>query len=243
MVINLDSSVARWQSITAQCELLGLTPQRVSAVRGSMLTAQQKSEVYNLETNLAKFDKELNDGEIGCYLSHIRCWEHIIEQQLDFALVLEDDAILTPDIVRYIDKLAGSSVDWDYIKLSRGSKTKKSLECLDLGDGLSLTKGLKLNSTCTGQLISLSGAKKLLAHAFPISRPVDADIRYWFEKSLKCFSTSPLPILNGEFGSDINKVSDRRLVKKRPLKRILQRIRYEYLLWRNRHNLPEFPKF
>ncbi|GGI77447.1 glycosyl transferase [Shewanella hanedai] len=242
MVINLDSSTDRWESMTKQCDLLGLSPQRVSAVRGSLLSEKEKSDVYQLSSNLSKYDKILNDGEIGCYMSHIRCWELIVEQQLDFALVLEDDAILTEDMAKYVDKLAHTSSDWDYIKLSHGSKIKSAVDCMDLGDGLTLKKVLKLPSTTTGQLISLSGAKRLLSHAYPIARPIDMDIQYWFEKSLRCFVVSPFPILNGDFGSEINKTGDRRIVKKRPIRRILQKIRYEILLWCNRSKLPEFPK-
>lgn len=241
LVINLDSNITRWESIVTQCKQLELSPLRVPAIRGSLLTNKEKSKIYDLKANLEKYDKVLNDGEIGCYLSHIRCWEHIVEQQLDFALVLEDDAILTSDIIKYLEKIANFSTDWDYIKLSRGSKTKMALEHLELGDGLSLNKVLKLPSTTTGQLVSLSGAIKLLAHSYPISRPVDTDIQYWFEMSLRCFVASPLPVLNGDFGSEINKVSDRQLEKKYPFKRIIQKIRYEYLLWLNRNKLPNFP--
>lgn len=242
MVINLDSSIDRWGSMTQQCELLGLSPQRVSAVRGSLLSAEEKNDVYQLSVNLSKYDKVLNDGEIGCYMSHIRCWESIVEQELDFALVLEDDAILTDDIVGYIEKLSHTSSDWDYIKLSHGSKVKSAVDYMELGAGLILRKELKLPSTTTGQLISCSGAKKLLSHAYPIARPIDMDIQYWFEKSLRCFVVTPFPVLNGDFGSEINKIEDRRFVKKRPIRRIVQKIRYEVLLWCNRHKLPEFPK-
>ncbi len=242
MVINLDSSTDRWESMTKQCEPLGITPERVSAVRGSLLSEKEKSDVYQLSANLSKYDKILNDGEIGCYMSHIRCWEQIVEQELDFALVLEDDAILTDNIIKYVEKLAPSCADWDYIKLSHGSKVKSAVDSMDLGDGLTLRKELKLPSTTTGQLISLSGAKKLLAHAYPITRPIDMDIQYWFEKSLRCFVVAPFPILNGDFGSEINKTDDRRFVKKRPIRRVLQKIRYEVLLLCSRHKLPDFPK-
>lgn len=242
MVVNLDSSADRWTSMLHQCDLLGLSPQRVSAVRGSLLTEKQKSDVYQLSANLTKYDKILNNAEIGCYMSHIRCWELIVEQELDFALVLEDDAILTDNIVKYIEKLAHTSSDWDYIKLSHGSKVKSAADAIELGDGLTLRKELKLPSTTTGQLISLSGAKKLLKHAYPIARPVDMDIQYWFEKSLRCFVVSPFPILHGDFGSEINKTEDRRLVHKRPIRRVLQKIRYEVLLWFSRDQLPKFPK-
>jgi GR25 family glycosyltransferase involved in LPS biosynthesis len=41
-------------------------------------------------TNFAK-DKHL--ARCGCFMSHTRLWEHIVEQKLDDVLILEDDAL------------------------------------------------------------------------------------------------------------------------------------------------------
>jgi glycosyl transferase family 25 len=241
-VINLDSSVDRIENMQAQCNELGLTFERVSAVRGKNLSSDEKAAVYNRAVNLAKYDKELNDGEIGCYMSHARCWEQIVAQNLDYALILEDDAILTPEIKGYIAKLADSSQEWDYIKLSYGRKPKSILNAIDLGDGLSLGQCIKLPSTTTGQLVSLAGAKKLLEHAFPIARPIDIDIQFWYEKSLRSFVVRPFPILNGDFGSEINQVTDRRQVDKRQFARIWQKVKFEINLFLKRGRLAALPK-
>ncbi len=241
-VINLDTSLDRLTSIQDSCDRLELSFQRVSAVRGSDLGKEEKAKVYNLRDNLKKYDKALNDGEIGCYLSHAECWKKIIEDELDYALVLEDDAILTDVLPLYIEKLAASCHEWDYIKLSHGSKIKPVIKSSDLGDGLFLQKSLKLNSTTTGQFISFRGAEKLLLSAFSISRPVDIDIQHWYEKSLRCFVVSPFPVLNHDFESEINQFADRRAVAKHPMKRIWQKVRYEVLLVLNYFRLPKLPR-
>lgn len=241
-VINLDTSVERLASIQESCDRLDLKFQRVSAVLGSDLGKEEKAKVYNLRDNLQKYDKVLNDGEIGCYLSHGKCWTKIIEDELDYALVLEDDAILNDELPLYIEKLAASCHEWDYIKLSHGSKIKPVIESLDLGDGLFLQKSLKLNSTTTGQFISFRGAEKLLSSAFPISRPVDIDIQHWYEKSLRCFTVSPFPVQNHDFISEINEITDRRTVRKHPVRRIWHKVRFEVLLVLNYFRLPKLPR-
>lgn len=240
-VINLDSSVERLKSMQAQCDRLGLKFERVSAVRGCELSVHDKSKIYSLEQNLKKYDKVLNDGEIGCYLSHIKCWKKLIEEELDYALVLEDDGMLTDELPLFITKLAKSFEHWDYIHLSHGSKVKPVIDSLDMGDGIWLQKTLKLNSTTTGQFISFKGAQKLVSSALPISRPVDMDIQHWYEKSLRCFVVSPFPVLSGDFSSDITTMGDRSFVKKRPLKRIWQKIKFEVMLLINRSELPDLP--
>ncbi|RTR38253.1 glycosyltransferase family 25 protein [Shewanella canadensis] len=241
-VINLDTSLDRLASIQKSCDHLELRFQRVSAVLGSDLGKEEKAKVYNLRDNLRKYDKALNDGEIGCYLSHAECWTKIIEDELDYALVLEDDAILTDELPLYIEKLAASCHEWDYIRLSHGSKVKPVISSVDLGEGLFLQRALKLNSTTTGQFISFRGAEKLLSSAFPISRPVDIDIQHWYETSLRCFVVSPFPVLNHDFESEINQFSDRRDVKKRPIRRIWQKVKFEVLLVLNYFRLPKLPR-
>jgi glycosyl transferase family 25 len=219
----------------AQCNELGLVFERISAVRGKNLSSDEKAAVYNRAVNLAKYDKELNDGEIGCYMSHARCWEQIVAQNLD-------DAILTPEIKGFIAKLADSTQEWDYIKLSHGRKPKNILNAIDLGDGLSLGQCIKLPSTTTGQLVSLAGANKLLEHAYPIARPIDIDIQFWYEKSLRSFVVRPFPILNGDFGSEINQVTDRRQVDRRQFARIWQKVKFEINLFLKRGRLGVLPK-
>lgn len=241
MVINLDDSPQRMDSIAQQCQQLGLGFTRVSAVNGKTLDEQTIKEVYNPSDNLRYYDKLLNKGEIACYLSHIKCWQEIVDKALDFALILEDDAFILENIHQYIDKLSACHQDWDYIKLSQGSKQKPFNASIGLGDGLELCQAVKLPSTTTGQLVSNLGAKRLLASAYPIVRPVDLDIQFWFAKSLRCFVAHPLPIKTAGFKSDIGATANRNKAKKHPFRRLIQRIRYELLLWTNKNNLPEFP--
>ena len=48
--------------------------------------------------------RELKLGEVGCALSHWAVWSRIVEQDLDVALVLEDDAVLAPSTVEVLEQ-------------------------------------------------------------------------------------------------------------------------------------------
>ncbi len=238
-VINLDGSESRLESIKSQLDKIGQSFERVSAIRGSLLSEDEKKQVYSIESNKKNYYKLLSDGEIGCSLSHISCWRKIIDDNLDYALILEDDAIITSDLIKYINELKKISPDsWDYIKLSHGRKVKKSRDTMKLDNGLTLNTCLKLPSTTTGQFVSLTGAKKLLKHSLPISRPIDIDLQYWYEKDITPLVAIPFPIENGDFGSDINNLSgDRRDINKnRALKIKLKLISLFNILY-NRKNL------
>ena len=231
----MDSSVDRLEQITKQCSKFHIEFERVSAIRGDSLSAEQKSKIYDSSANQKKYSKLLNDGEIGCYLSHVACWNKIITDELDYALILEDDAILSNDLTAFIGHISHLSPNWDYIKLSHGRKTKHILEQLILADNLSINSCLKLPSTTTGQFVSLVGAQKLVDSAYPISRPIDMDIQYWFEKKLRCFVVRPFPVKDACLGSEINKMSNRLDIKSNRIKAIWLKIKFEYCLFLNRN--------
>ena len=234
LVINLDANQERLTSMTNQCLDLGIEFERVSAVLGLELSPVDKAKVYDLSANNDKYYKVLNDGEIGCYLSHMRCWEQIVAEDLDFALILEDDAVLTTEMPKFIQAMTQIALDWDYIKLSHGSKQKALGKSMELTEQLILAECAKLPATTTGQFVSNRGAHKLLATALPIARPIDIDIQFWFEKKLSCFVVRPFPVLSGDFGSEINNVADRRKTKAARVKKFILKFKYELNIVRNR---------
>lgn len=241
-VINLDHSTNRLAFMDEQLTQLGIDFERVPAVNGRKIDKDTKTSVYNSAVAKKKYYRALSDGEIGCYLSHIRCWEKIIADKLDFALILEDDVKLDESLVTYIQCLSSSVADWDYINLSSGHNSKKFIDNMKLTDKLSLQRGLKMPSTAAGQLISFSGAQKLLSHTYPLARPVDVDLQHWFERTLRWFSVNPLPVVQNDFESDINKAGNRKSIKSNGLSRFRQKIYYEFQIRKNRSALAPYPK-
>lgn len=64
--------------------------------------------------------RRLDNGEIGCFLSHRRIYEIIEKDQLDKTLILEDDAEPTPDFMeRFAEQISQVPDDWDMIYLGQ----------------------------------------------------------------------------------------------------------------------------
>ncbi|ARD20412.1 glycosyltransferase family 25 protein [Shewanella japonica] len=238
-VINLDKSTERMAFMRQQLELLNIDYERVPAVYGKDLDDAEIHTVFNEKANLAKYDKVLNVGEIGCYLSHINCWNMMVSQGLDFALILEDDSVLNPELLSLIQSISQLPSSWDYIKLCHGRKQKKVIDSIELTELFSLSTCLKLPSSTRGQFVSISGAQKLLASATPITRPIDIDIQYWYEKSLACYVVKPFPVLEADFESEICTLENRNNAKKHPVRRIWQKVCFEANVRINRNKLPD----
>lgn len=200
-VINLDREAARLAHISKEAERIGLSIDRISAVDGLDVPAHLRCKFFaGSSHNPANL---LMPGEVGCYASHLLSYEKILEDGLDWALVLEDDVTLGDDFaqtVRETVKLLPSG--WDIVRLS--SEPRRSvLSVAPLHSGRHLVRYCKLPKQAGAQLVSASGAKKMLLHGLRV-RPVDADLRHGYLYNLDTFGVYPAPARHsGPFKSSI----------------------------------------
>ena len=228
-IINLARSKSRWESISARLDTFSLVYQRVDAIDGKSCDPEKLEQHYSPEINRKTYHRPLTAGEIGCYLSHINCWERIIDSQLDFALILEDDAVpsdILPEIIRSTQHYPPG---WDVIKLATGPRQKEiTAEKLLSQIDLSVVSFAKIPSTATAQLVSVAGAQKLLSNRKLFGRPVDVDIQFFWEAGLKIFGLRPFPVhVDFAFESDISQIAVRRSDWRRRWRRLQQRFEYE----------------
>lgn len=96
-VINLLREVGKRNELQRQCEELNLDFEIYDAIDGRAL-----SDCFLKENVLDYGCNYLTNGEIGCSLSHINIYKKIISDGLDYALILEDDAVLSWPLVDFI---------------------------------------------------------------------------------------------------------------------------------------------
>ena len=93
LVINLDRCEERLRSMNTKLETFNLDFQRVSAVDGRCIDESTKAKLTE-KKNFSKYilcRRELESSEIGCFLSHAKCWEKLLMSQEKYALIMEDD--------------------------------------------------------------------------------------------------------------------------------------------------------
>lgn len=74
----------------------------VEAVDGRILTDKQLSSIWNLKGSYKTYGRFLRKGEIGCALSHKKCYREMLKSREDVALILEDDVVFQCDNVNEI---------------------------------------------------------------------------------------------------------------------------------------------
>lgn len=88
-VLNLDRSLSRWKDAMEEMKSAGLSVNRLSAVDGRKLTTE---ELRIESTRFATFLQPR--GVIGCYLSHKKFWQIVVDNGYESAIVFEDDVHL-----------------------------------------------------------------------------------------------------------------------------------------------------
>lgn len=190
-VINLKTSTDRKQYI----EHL-LSPYQdfmdvhfVEAVDGRALSDEQLNEMWNQKETYKTYGRCMKGGEIGCSLSHRKCYEEILKNGDDAALILEDDVVFKENadirkVVSTVEKLLCTQKPM--IVLLSGSYwffKEKSLP----GVGFQLASVFEAMGTMS-YMINLAAAKRMTS----IDKKYLADDWYhWRDNGIKVYAVRP----------------------------------------------------
>ena len=114
-VINLDKSPERMATIAKRLDELYIPFERISGVYGAELSQEEIAKYYCAKLNKKNYRRPLGLGEIGCYISHIKAWQTIVDRQLHCALILEDDIVIEDGLAELASKLGKSSDTFDTV--------------------------------------------------------------------------------------------------------------------------------
>lgn len=116
--INLDKDKERNLFIKKEMDNKKLINERIQAVNGH---EQKKVNYDNIMCSNVKFSQ----GQLGCYLSHIKCYEKFLKTKYNYLIILEDDIKLKNDFNEKISKLLiylDKNNDIDFVYLSRSQE-------------------------------------------------------------------------------------------------------------------------
>ena len=94
-IINLKEAIERRNYMQKQLALLppSLSSEFIEAVNGKGMNREQLEENFDYEKFRLRYAKEVRPGEIGCTLSHQKCYRRLLESKEKYVLILEDDII------------------------------------------------------------------------------------------------------------------------------------------------------
>jgi GR25 family glycosyltransferase involved in LPS biosynthesis len=172
-VISLERAVerrphAQWiiANVPIPCEAL-------SAVDGSQLTVAERESVYQRNLYRPRYPHELRRGEIGCFLSHRKAWQAIVDRRLDAGVILEDDVVFDVDaMASAIEFVSEALEDNDYVQLQVRDLVSRE-PIVAQGESYTLRKPTYVPLRTTAQIVTHGAATRLLKMTTPFDRPVD----------------------------------------------------------------------
>lgn len=223
-VINLKSSSGRRELLQKRLDELNLDAEFIEAVNGYDLTESEMA-LHTLPLNYAYMK-----GEVGCALSHQSIYKKMVDDNIDTALILEDDVSLPDDLPALLSSLKLNAHLPEVTLLSRVNKFTNNHHRV-------LTSEYKLHSvhhatTSHSYLITRQAAANLLSALYPVWMVADKWTLFEDYGWIKVNAVIPAPVtlspassdstINSQKGSE--EVNNKKsalweaLMRKRPLK-------------------------
>lgn len=143
----------------------------------SYFDAINKSQVKDVlqKHNLTVNTDSMSLGEVACYLSHYCLWQQVLERDLSYLMIFEDDIYFSKSAKTLLNNLDWLPDVFDVIKL------ETMYDRVMISKGTNLLLGHRLcqmqsrHMGMAGYIVSQQGVHKLLAMTkkFGIDRPVD----------------------------------------------------------------------
>lgn len=196
-VINMADNTTRMQSAAQELDQRNIAFHRFEAVNGRQLSDAEVADVYDPVANLKRARHPLVKPEIGCYLSHIALWREIANGPAAGGIILEDDFVADDDLADVLRAVASDTGDWDILKLFSARTGQKMVTSRALCAGRSVAVPYKVPNTMLGYAIRRETAARLVKVTLPFSRPVDEDMKHFWEFDLKVSLVTPSPLSFG----------------------------------------------
>jgi len=164
----------------------------VDAVDGAKLPAAEMDACYRVKSFMQpKYPFKLSLGEIGCFLSHRKVWQLIVDQGLDGGLIFEDDVAIDPTTFAQALTLAENHVrELGYIQFQ--VREVKDLTTVFTQDGdTKIVQPIVTPLRTSAQFVSGAAAQELLELTEKFDRPVDGLLQLYWETGLQLSCVVP----------------------------------------------------
>ncbi|GLS83100.1 glycosyltransferase family 25 protein [Paraferrimonas haliotis] len=185
-----EALVQAFEGVNVSCQFIApLTQESEADDRPPSLLASNEQQTR-------RFYRDISEQEQLQYQTHQLVWQQIIDQQLDYALVLDSKVTLSGSLSPLLDALQAlhkqrTKFEWDYVMLADSQLNKgKAIYRRKLAQMELLTyKTIPLQASA--QAISARGAQRLLDNSKTIARPLVYDLRSHWDLGIEVLGLAP----------------------------------------------------
>ncbi len=134
--------------------------------------------------------RRLKDSEISLSMKHIQAYKTIIDQDWNYAVIIEDDVIFNDGFQKdFSNNLLATPADWDVIFFGSGC----GFRVPERTEEKSIYRMLPPRGKCSDSyVISRKAAERFLNHMVPFTHAIDFEIVFWMNfLNMKCYWWEP----------------------------------------------------
>lgn len=235
LVITLRRSTARAEQVRRIIATCPIPCETWDASDGSLLTVDEIAQVYEPNLHFPHYPFELTRGEIGCFLSHRRIWQKMVDENIQRLLVLEDDVEFLPDFPETLQFACKNIPNDAYLQFqvrelqpSRSVRKQRTIQN-------SFVRPDVIPLRTSAQLMTLTAAQKLVSFASRFDRPIDAAIQLKWIHGVTVLTSHPRSVVEissriggSTIGSTQKKKKPFTLLLRREIARTIYRMRIKY---------------
>lgn len=180
ILINLDRAPERLARMAAQFDQLGLPFERLSATDGRALSDAERARAdHQARRAISRYP--LSDNEIGCWLSHLRAMQSLLDSGAPMAAIIEDDAALSVKFPAVLTAIEALKRPFDFIDLHRNFRRQEIFhKTAPLLPDLAIGRVGYTHMRLTAYIASRHGAQRFIAQSTRFAHAVDKALhRYW----------------------------------------------------------------
>lgn len=172
MIMHLDRAAERAEQVQVLCNTLPFPSQVISAVDGLALTPEETA-AYERVYLQPRYPFDLRPSEVACFHSHRKCWQSIVDEGLEAALILEDDVDREAKVFDRALELALSHIELgDFVRFPVKLRETEGDDLARQGNTV-LRRPREIGLGMVGQIVTHDAAKGLLKATETFDRPVD----------------------------------------------------------------------
>ena len=178
-VINLAHAVERREHMEQQLQAQNIQAEFIQAVNGREMTDADRQR--HVDTHkMQQVGWKLSSAEIGCALSHLHIYRLIVDRNLPYAVILEDDVELAHDFRELLEdnisQQLGQGIpanESHVVQLSYVRRAYRGGFTNIKNTRYKRVRSFSAGWSCAAYLVTNAAARKLLDVLYPVWSPAD----------------------------------------------------------------------
>jgi glycosyl transferase, family 25 len=192
-ILHLDRATSRAATVQELRASMAIESEVIAAVDGALLSPQEVDQVSARRRFQPRYPFPLTRTEVGVFLSHRLAWRRIVDEDLDFAFIFEDDAeIDRAAFTALVELVTLERAAWDYVLLP-AQPIRNGTAVASRGGHALLRPGAP-PLRAIAQIVSRAAAARLLERTLPFDRPIDTTLQMTWVTGQPLLVASPSPI-------------------------------------------------